>query len=108
MALELELFTFKIRVQCSTCEGYRQYAYECPSIKYSKCGEFEYYDYQCLTKSEHTDNVQIVDIDNSRFVEDVHIPSEVISDIDEFVKSSTRTLDKAHVHEGVLVTYIMY
>jgi len=51
LALELELFTFKIRKWCSTCEGYGHHGYDCPSIKCSKCGEFKYYDYQCLSKS---------------------------------------------------------
>jgi len=59
------------------CEGYGYYTYECPSIKCSKCGEFEHYDYQCPSK----DNVQIDDINNLKIVEDVHIASEVTSDV---------------------------
>ena len=44
--------------------------------------------------------MQIDDIDNSRVVEDVHIPSEVISDvIDDLIKSSTSILDETPVHE---------
>jgi len=44
--------------------------------------------------------VQIDDIDNSRMVEDAHIPSEFTSDVvDDLVKSSTLTLDETHVHE---------
>ena len=50
-------------------------------------------------KSQHTAKVQIDDIDNSRIVEDVHIPLEVNSNVDELVKSSTPTLDKNPVHE---------
>jgi len=99
LALEVELSTIKIRERCSTCEGYKHYAYECPSIKCSKCGEFEHYDYQYPSKSQHTDNVQINDIDNSRIVEDVHIPSEVASDVDDLVKSSTLILDETRIHE---------
>jgi len=30
LTLELELSTFKTKKQCSTCEGYEHYAYECP------------------------------------------------------------------------------
>jgi len=48
--------------------GYGHYAY--PSIKCSKCEEFEHYNYQCPSKSQHIDNVQIDDIDNSRIVDD--------------------------------------
>jgi len=42
--------------------------------------------------------VQIDDIDNSRIIQYVCIPSEVMSD-DDLIKSSTSTLDKIHVHE---------
>jgi len=42
--------------------------------------------------------VQINDIDNSRIVEDIHIPYEVTNDVvDELVKSSISALDKTHV-----------
>jgi len=43
--------------------------------------------------------VQIHDNDNSRIVEDVHIPSEVTSDVNDLVNSSTPALDVIHVHE---------
>jgi len=43
--------------------------------------------------------VQIDDIDNSRIVDDVHIPSEITNDVDELVKSSILALDKTHIHE---------
>jgi len=59
------------------CEGYGHYTYEYPSIKCFKCGEFEHYHYQCPSK----DNVQIDDINNLKIVEDVHIASEVTSDV---------------------------
>ena len=68
-------------------------AYVCPSIKCSKCEHFEHYNYQCPSKSQHTDNVQIDDINNSRIIEVVHITSEITSDVDELVKTSTFTLD---------------
>jgi len=100
LALELELSTFKIKEWWSTCEGYGHCAYECPSIKCSKCGEFEHYNYWCPSKSQHTDYVQINDIDSSRIVEDVHITSEATSYIiDDLMKSSTPTLDETLVHE---------
>jgi len=44
--------------------------------------------------------VQIDDIDNLRIVENVHIPSEITSDVvDNLVKSSTLTLDEPHVYK---------
>ena len=39
------------------------------------------------------------DINDSRIVEDIHILSEITSDVDELVKSSTPILDETHVHE---------
>ena len=43
--------------------------------------------------------MQIDDIDNLRIVEDVHVPSEITSDVDEFVKASTPTFEETYVHE---------
>jgi len=99
LALELELSIFKTRERCSTCEGYGHCANECPLIKYSKCWEFEHYDYQCPSKSQHNGNVQIDDIDDSRIVKDIHITFEFTSDVDELVKTRTLTLDETHIHE---------
>lgn len=44
--------------------------------------EFGYYNYHCSSMCLHIDRC-IIDIDNSRILEDVYIPSEVISHIDE-------------------------
>jgi len=43
--------------------------------------------------------VKIDDIDNLRIIENVYIPSEVISDVNELVKIRTSTLDETHNHE---------
>jgi len=44
--------------------------------------------------------VQINNIDNPKIIENVHIPSEVTSDIvDELVKTSTPTFDETRVRE---------
>jgi len=47
----------------------------------------------------HIDIVCIDDINNSRIIEDVHIPFEITSDVDELIKSSALTLDEIYVHE---------
>ena len=39
-----------------------------------------------------------------RIVEDVHISSEVTSDVDKLVKSRALTLDETHVHEESIIT----
>ena len=51
----------------------------------------------------HIDIVCIDDINNSRIIEDVHVPFEIISDVDELIKSSTLTLDETHVHEEGII-----
>jgi len=48
--------------------------------------------------------VRTDDIDNSRIIVDVHIPSEVTSDIlDELVKSNTPALEEIHVREESII-----
>jgi len=42
--------------------------------------------------------VQIDDIENSKIVEDVYIPSEITSDVD-LIKSNTLALDETPIHE---------
>ena len=69
------------------------------SRKSSKCGKYEHYDYECPSKSQHTNDVQIDCIDNSRIIEGVHSPSEVTSDVDDLIEFSTLTLDEIHVYE---------
>lgn len=60
---------------------------------------FGYYEYQSPSKSLHPDIVHIDDIDNSRIVEDVYNPSEVINDVDELAKTGIPALAKIHVCE---------
>ena len=43
--------------------------------------------------------MHIDDIDDSRIIEDVNLPSEATSDVDELIKFSTLALDEIHVHE---------
>ena len=38
-------------------------------------------------------------INNSRIIENVQISSEITSDVDELIKSSTPALDEIHIHE---------
>jgi len=48
--------------------------------------------------------VRIDDIDNLRIVEDVHIFSEISSDIvDELIKSSITALDEINVHDESII-----
>jgi len=52
-----------------------------------------------ITSAPRRVNLKIDDTDNLRIIENVYIPSEVISDVNELVKISTSTLDETHVHE---------
>jgi len=53
------------KVQCSKCEGY------------------VHYDYQCPSESQHVRTVPSDDIDDSKVVEDVHVPSKSASIIED-------------------------
>ena len=83
LALELELsfkekFISKYRKQCSKCDGYRLYDYQCLSI-------------------QHTNIIQSDDVDDSRIIEDVYVLSEIATvDEDLLVDSSAPILDEVH------------
>ena len=59
------IFIFKSREQCSKREGY------------------EHYDYQYPSKSRHVNIGPSVDVDDSRSVEDVYVPSKITSIVDD-------------------------
>ena len=59
VALKIDL-TFKASVNANTwC---------------SKCEEYGHYDYQCPSESQHVITVPDDDVDDSKVVEDVHVP----------------------------------
>ena len=53
-------FISKVREQCSKCEGY------------------EHYDYQCPSKSRHVNVVPSDNVDDSRIIDDVYVPSRLL------------------------------
>ena len=85
LALVLELSfkrisIFRAREQCFKCEGHRHYDYHCP------------------LKSRHVNIVSSNGVDDSRVVEDVYVPFEIISVVeDTLVNSSTPIIDEVHV-----------
>jgi len=87
IALKIDL-TFKrlvfVKACCSKCEGYRHYDYQCPS------------------KSQHVSIVSSNDFDKSKVVEDVPVPSETTSIIENIlVRSDTLIINEGHAsHEG--------
>jgi len=73
------MFIFKVREQCSKCEGYGDYGYRCPS------------------KSRHVNVVPSDDVDDSRVVEDVYGSFEITSVVDTLCDFSTPILDEIHI-----------
>jgi len=67
-----------------------------PSVRY------EHYDYQCPSKSQHVSIVSSNDVDDSNVVENVHVPSETTSIIEDIsVGSDTPILNEGHAsYEG--------
>ena len=79
VALKIDL-TFKTlfnaKAQCSKCEGYG------------------HYDYQCISESQHVRTVPSDDVDDSKAIEDVHVPSKTASIIEDIsVVSNTPIID---------------
>ena len=56
-------------------------------------------DITIISASRRVYMIDNVYIDDSRIVKDIHIPSELTSDVDELIKSSILRLDEIHVHE---------
>ena len=48
------------------------------NARYSKCEGYGHYDYQCPSKSQHVGIVPSDDVDNSKVVEDVYVPSKTV------------------------------
>jgi len=86
IALKIDL-TFKIldnaKTRCSKCEGYG------------------YYDYQCISESQHVRTVPSDDVDDSKVVEDVHVPSKTASIIEDISVGSDTLIIESHTsYEG--------
>jgi len=52
-------------------------------VRRFKCQRYGYYDYQCPSKSQHVRTMFSDDVDDSKVVEDVHVPSETASTIED-------------------------
>ena len=67
-------------------------------VRCYKCEKYGHYDYQCSSKSQHVSIVSSDDVDDSKVVEDVHIPSKTSNIIEDIsVGSNTPILDEGHV-----------
>ena len=66
-------------------------------VRYSKCEGYGHYDHQCPLKSQHVSIVSSDDVDNSKVVEDIHIPSKITNIIETIsISSDTSILDEGH------------
>jgi len=64
----------------------------------SKYEDYEHYDYQCISKSQHVRIVLSDDIDNLKIVEDIYVPSKNASIIEDIsISSDTLIIDKVHM-----------
>ena len=58
----------------------------------SKCEGYGHYDYQCPSKCQHVRTVFSNDVDDSKVVEDVHVPPKTASIIESISVGWTRRL----------------
>jgi len=72
------------------------------NARFSKCDGYKHYDYQCPSKNQHVSIVSSNDVDGSKVVENIHIPSKITSIIEDIsVCSDTPILDEGHTsYEG--------
>ena len=63
----------------------------------SKCEEYEHYDYQCSSESQHVRIVSSDEVDVSRVIEKVHIPSNTVSIIEDTTVGADMIIDEIHM-----------
>ena len=81
LALKIDL-TFKMLVNAKA--------------RYSKCKGYGHYDYQCSLESRHVKIVPSDDIDNSKVVEDVYVPSKTAIIIENISVGSDTPIFESH------------
>ena len=63
--------------------------------RYSKCERYEHYDYQYLSESQHVRIVSSDEVDVSRVIEEVHVPFNTVSIIEDIaVGADTLVIDE--------------
>ena len=68
----------------------------------SKCKGYGHYDYQCPSESQHIRIVSSDEVDVSRVFEEVHVPFNTISIIeDTAVGADTLVIDEIHMSDSV-------
>jgi len=67
----------------------------------SKCERYGYYNYQCLSESKHVRIVSSDEVDISKVIEEVHVPSKTVSIIeDTTVGVDTLVIDEIHMSDS--------
>ena len=68
----------------------------------SKCEGYGHYDYQCLSESQYVKIVSSDEVDISRVIEEVHVPFNTVSIIeDTVVGDDTLVIDEIHMSNSV-------
>jgi len=62
-----------------------------------KCEGYEHYDYQCPSESQHVTTMLTDDVDDSKIVEDVHVPSKTVSIIEDIAVGSDTPIIDVHI-----------
>ena len=74
-------------------------------VRCSMCEEYRHYDHQCPSESKHVRIVPNDDVDNSKVVEVVHVPSKTASIIEDIsVISNTPIIDEVHMSTLIKTT----
>jgi len=70
-------------------------------VRRSKCERYVHYDYQCRSESQHVRIVSSDEVDVSRVIKEVHVPSNTVSIIeDTAVGADTLVIDKIHMSDS--------
>ena len=64
----------------------------------SKCTGYGHYNYQCTSESQHVRTVPTDEVDGSKYVKDVQVPSKTVNIIEDMaVDSDTQIIDEIHM-----------
>jgi len=70
-------------------------------VRYSKCEGYGHYDYQCPSENQHVRIMSSDEVDVSKVIEELHVPSKTVSIIeDTAVGADTLVIDEIHMSDS--------